>query len=349
VATVRVLVAPDSFKGTFPAVAVADAIARGLERAGVQADRCPVADGGEGTLDALLVALGGRVERVTVRGPLGAPVEACFALLGDPQRASLGSQRASLGPQRAPLGGPQRALLEMASASGLALIDELDPWDASTYGTGELIRAAVEAGARELLVGVGGSATVDGGRGALEAIADAGGMEGASIVVLCDVRTEWERCAEIYGPQKGADEAMVARLAARLDAFASELERDPRGVPMSGAAGGLSGGLWGGLGAELQPGAPYVLDALGFDARLREADAVVVGEGRIDAQSAMGKIVGEIAGRARAAGVPVHALVGRNELTADIGLASVTEATTLAELETAGERLASDLAAAPAR
>jgi glycerate 2-kinase len=316
---VRVLVAPDSFKGTFTAVAVADAIARGLERAGVDADRCPVADGGEGTLDALLVALGGRVERVTVRGPLGAPVEACFALLGD----------------------GRRALLEMASASGLALISHLDPWAATTYGTGQLIRAAVEAGAREVLVGVGGSATVDGGRGALEAIADAGGIEGARIVVLCDVRTEWERCAEIYGPQKGADEAMVARLAARLDAFATELERDPRAVAMTGAAGGLSGGLWGDLGAELQPGAPYVLDALGFDGRLREADAVVVGEGRIDAQSAMGKIVGEIAARARAVGVPVHALVGRNELTADIGLASVTEATTLAELEAAGERLAS--------
>jgi glycerate kinase len=355
---VRVLVAPDSFKGTFTAVEVADAIAGGLERAGVEADRCPVADGGEGTLDALLVALGGRVERVEVRGPLGAPVEACFALLGDPQPGTLrpqrtpptgprraplgGPQRAPLsGPQRAPLGGPQRALLEMASASGLALVPQLDPWHASTYGTGQLIRAAVEAGAREVLVGVGGSATVDGGRGALEAIADAGGMEGARIIVLCDVRTEWERCAEIYGPQKGADAAMVARLAARLDAFASELERDPRGVPMTGAAGGLSGGLWGGLDAELQPGAPYVLDALGFDARLREADAVIVGEGRIDAQSAMGKIVGEIAVRARAAGVPVHALVGRNELAADIGLASVTEATTLAELEAAGERLAS--------
>jgi glycerate kinase len=343
---VRVLVAPDSFKGTFSAVAVADAIARGLERAGVEADRCPVADGGEGTLDALLVALGGRLERVTVRGPLGDPVEACFALLGDPQHASepqraplAGPHRASLAaPRRAPLAGPQRALLEMASASGLALVSDLDPWNASTYGTGQLIRAAVEAGAREVLVGVGGSATVDGGRGALEAIA--GNLDGARIVVLCDVRTEWERCAEIYGPQKGADEAMVARLAARLDAFASELQRDPRGVPMTGAAGGLSGGLWGGLGAELQPGAPYVLDALGFDARLREADAVVVGEGRIDAQSAMGKIVGEIAGRARAASVPVHALVGRNELTAEIGLASVTEATTLAELEAAGERLA---------
>jgi glycerate 2-kinase len=313
----RVLVAPDSFKGTFTAVEVADAIARGLERAGVKADRCPVADGGEGTLDALLVALGGRVERATVRGPLGDPVEACFAVLGD----------------------GRRALLEMASASGLALVSELDPWNASTYGTGQLIRAAVQAGAREVLVGVGGSATVDGGRGALEAIA--GETGGARVVVLCDVRTEWERCAEIYGPQKGADEAMVARLAARLDAFAGGLERDPRGVPMTGAAGGLSGGLWGGLGAELTAGAPYVLDALGFDERLRGAAAVIVGEGRIDAQSAMGKIVGEIAARARATGVPVHAVVGRDALAGeDIGVASVTEATTLAELEAAGERFA---------
>jgi glycerate kinase len=270
-----------------------------------------------------------------VRGPLGDPVEASFALLG-PQPPSLGALS-------------QRALLEMASASGLALISELDPWNASTYGTGQLIRAAVEAGAREVLVGVGGSATVDGGRGALEAIADAGGVEGASIVVLCDVRTEWERCAEIYGPQKGADEAMVVRLAARLDSLASELPRDPRGIAMTGAAGGLSGGLWAGLGATLQPGAPYVLDALAFDSRLRGAAAVVVGEGRIDAQSAMGKIVGEIAARARAAGVPVHALVGRNELTGEIGLASVTEATTLAELEAAGERLGSHLVAAPAQ
>jgi glycerate kinase len=323
---VRVLVAPDSFKGTFAAVDVADAIARGLERGGVEADRCPVADGGEGTLDALLVALGGRVERLAVRGPLGAPVEACFALLGD----------------------GERALLEMASASGLPLMDELDPWAATTYGTGELIRAAVEAGAREVLVGVGGSATVDGGRGALEAIADAGGIEDARIVVLCDVRTEWERCAEIYGPQKGADDATVGRLAARLRALAAELPRDPRGVPMTGAAGGLSGGLWAGLGAALCPGAPYVLEALGFDERLRGARAVVAGEGRIDAQSAMGKIVGEIAGRARVSDVPLHAVVGRNALDPGvaerIGLASVTEATTLAALDEVGEQLAAKLA-----
>jgi glycerate 2-kinase len=319
-----VLVAPDSFKGTFSAVQVADAIGRGLERGGVAADRCPVADGGEGTLEVLIAALGGKVMRVPVRGPLGRPVEGEVALLGPDGR---------------------RALLEMASASGLGLIaeDERDPWAATTYGTGQLIRAAVDAGAREVLVGVGGSATVDGGRGALEAIAGAGGLDGATVAVLCDVQTPWEHCAEIYGPQKGADPDMVVRLAERLDAYAAELPRDPRGVPMTGAAGGLSGGLWAALDAALEPGAPYVLDALRFGDRLKTARAVIVGEGRIDAQSAMGKIVGEICARAAAHGVPVHAVVGRSDLdpsaARQIGLQSVTEATDLAEMEAAGERL----------
>jgi glycerate kinase len=230
----------------------------------------------------------------------------------------------------------------MAAASGLGLLaeDERDPWAATTYGTGQLIVAAARAGASEVLVAVGGSATVDGGRGALEAI---GARLDARIVVLCDVQTPWERCAEVFGPQKGADPALVERLAARLDAFAQELPRDPRGAPMTGAAGGLSGGLWAGLGAELAPGAPHVLDALGFDDRLRAADAVIVGEGRIDEQSVMGKIVGEIADRARSAGVPVHAIVGSNAIddatARDAQLQSVTEATTLAGIEAAGERL----------
>jgi glycerate 2-kinase len=326
-----VVVAPDSFKGTFSAVEVAGAIARGLEHGGVAADRCPVADGGEGTLEVLLAALGGEIVRVPVHDPLGREVEAELALLGDDRR---------------------RALLEMASASGLALVaeDERDPWAATTYGTGQLIRAAVEAGAREVLVGVGGSATVDGGRGALEAIADAGGLDGASVVVLSDVQTPWERCAEIYGPQKGAGPELVARLAERLDAYAAELPRDPRGVPMTGAAGGLSGGLWA-AGAALEPGAAYVLDSIGFGDRMRAARSVVVGEGRIDVQSAMGKIVGEICARARAAGVPADAVVGRSELDAaaarDIGLRSVTEATDLAAMEAAGERLAARVREAP--
>jgi glycerate kinase len=213
-----VLVAPDSFKGTFSAVEVAEAIGRGLGAAGLEADLCPVADGGEGTMETLLASIGGeQVEVDAVRGPLGASIRAPFALVD----------------------GGRRALVEMAAASGLALIaeDERDPWDATTYGTGQLIRAAVEAGATEIMVAVGGSATVDGGRGALEALDELGGIGGARVVVLCDVQTPWERCAEIYGPQKGADPAMVRRLAERLDAYATELPRDPRGVAMTGACG----------------------------------------------------------------------------------------------------------------
>src|SRR3954447_1355306 len=274
-----VLVAPDSFKGTFSAVEVAEAIGRGLSAAGLDVDLCPVADGGEGTMETLLASIGGEVVEVDdVRGPLGAPIRAPFALLDD----------------------GRRALVEMAAASGLALISEDDrnPWAATTYGTGPLIRAAAEAGAGEVMVAVGGSATVDGGRGALEALDALGGIGAARIVVLCDVQTPWERCAEVYGPQKGADAEMVRRLAERLDAYAAELPRDPRGVPMTGAAGGLSGGLWAGLGADLEPGAPYVLDAVRFDERLRGAVGVIAGEGRIDEQSVMGKIVGEIGERA---------------------------------------------------
>ena len=323
----RALVAPDSFKGTFSALEVAEAVARGLERGGVSADRCPVADGGEGTMDVMLAACRGRTVTVASRDPLGRPTDAAFALLDD----------------------GASALVETAAASGLGLLAEAerDPWSASTWGTGRLIRAAVEAGAREILVAVGGSATVDGGRGALDAIAEGGGPGGARITVLCDVETPWERCAEIYGPQKGAGAALVARLADRLDALASELARDPRGVAMTGAAGGLAGGLWAALDARLVGGAEHVLDAIGFDERLRGADAAVVGEGRIDEQSVMGKIVGAIARRAGAAGVPVYAIVGRNALdpaaAAAIGVRQIVEATTLAELESAGEQLATML------
>src|SRR6059058_430211 len=208
-----VLVAPDSFKGTFRATEVAGAIGRGLERAGLMPpDLCPVADGGEGTLDALLTQLGGEYLAAEASDPLGRPVRAGFALLED--------------------GGT--ALVEMAAASGLGLVpeDERDPWAASTRGTGELIAAAVAAGAQVILVAVGGSATTDGGAGALEAIAEAGGLRGAQIVVLCDVRTPFEDAAKVFGPQKGADRDMVARLTERLEQQAQAFPRDPRGVPM---------------------------------------------------------------------------------------------------------------------
>src|SRR3954447_8429214 len=163
-----VLVAPDSFKGTFRATEVAAAIGRGLERAGLMPpDLCPVADGGEGTLEALVVQLGGETAAARVCDPLGREMQACYALIE----------------------GGGVAIGEMAAASGLGLVaeDERDAWAASTYGTGQLIRAAAEAGAEEVMVAVGGSATTDGGRGALEAVDERGGVGEARIVVLCDV------------------------------------------------------------------------------------------------------------------------------------------------------------------
>jgi glycerate kinase len=292
----RVLVAPDSFKGTFRATEVAAAIGRGLESAGLAPpDLCPVADGGDGTMEVLLTALGGDTAAARVHDPLGREVDAAYALIED--------------------GGT--AVIEMARASGLALVepDERDAVAASTRGTGELIAAAAE-GVQVVLVACGGSATTDGAAGAIEAIEEAGGLGGARIVCLCDVRTPFERAAEVFGPQKGADPATVRQLTKRLNDFAQTLPRDPRGQPMTGCAGGLSGGLWAQYGAALEPGAAFVLDALDFDARMRAARAVIAGEGKIDEQTLQGKIAGEIATRARQAGVPCFAIVGTRELDA---------------------------------
>ena len=291
----QVLVAPDSFKGTFAAAAVASAIGRGLERAGfAPPDLCPVADGGEGTMAALLTTLGGETGGADATDPLGRPVRAGFGLIED----------------------GATAIVEVAEASGLGRVEEheRDAEAATSRGTGELIMAAVEAGARVVLVAAGGSATTDGGLGAIEAIADAGGLGGARLVVLCDVRTPFEQAARVFAPQKGADPAAVRRLARRLETLAAGWPRDPRGVAMSGAAGGLAGGLWAMFGAALEPGAPFVLDALDYDARMRAAAAVILGEGRLDATSMQGKILGEAATRARQAGVPCFAIVGTNAL-----------------------------------
>ena len=314
------LVAPDSFKGTFSAREVAAAIATGLRSAGRETEELPVADGGEGTMEVLISVLGGELQTVAATDPLGRPTEASFALLPD------GS-----------------AVVETAEASGFGLVaeDERDAWAASTRGTGELIAAAAEAGAKRAIVSVGGSATMDGGAGALEALEEAG-VE-IEIDVLADVRTPFEQAARVFGPQKGADPALVKRLERRLHRLAERLPRDPRGVPMTGAAGGLSGGLWAQAGARLVPGATFVLDAIGFDDRMRAAAFVVTGEGRLDEQTLQGKVVGEVATRCRQGGVTCHAVVGRNELDPFqeriLDLASVTEATTLAELEVAGRAL----------
>ena len=199
-----------------------------------------------------------------------------------------------------------------------------------------------------ILVAVGGSATTDGGAGALQAIEDAGGLRGARIVVLCDVQVPWERCAEVFGPQKGADAELVKRLAKRLDELADSFPRDPRGVPMTGAAGGLAGGLWAVHEATLEAGAPFILDALDFDERMRASRAVVTGEGKLDEQTLQGKLVGEIGTRTRQAGVPLHAIVGTDALDGFgkrmIDLQVVTEATTLEEVERAAEALGERLA-----
>jgi glycerate 2-kinase len=322
-----VLVAPDSFKGTFTSGQVAAAIASGIETAGTEVDLCPVADGGEGTLDALLGALRASLQTVPASDPLGHPVQAGFGLATSAR------------------GAATVAVVEVAAASGLGLVSpgERDAVAASTYGTGELIVAAARAGASVIYIGVGGSATSDGGAGAIKAIRAGGGLNGARLVVLCDVRTPFEDAARVYGPQKGADPDQVRRLTARLHSLARGFERDPRGVPMTGAAGGLSGGLWAEFGAELVPGAGFVLDAVQFDRRMRAARAVVTGEGRLDQQSLAGKLVSEVATRARQAGVPCFAVCGRRELDTFgarvLDLQAVLEASTVAELENAGRNL----------
>lgn len=317
-----VLVAPDAFKGTLSAPRVAAALARGLRAGGREPVELPLGDGGEGTLDALVAQLGAELRSATVSDPLGRPVEARFALTG----------------------GGRRAIVEMAEASGLRHVagDERDAWAASTRGTGELIAAACGAGASEVLVCVGGSATTDGGAGALEMLDQAG--VAPRLTVVCDVRTPWEEAARVFAPQKGADPALVARLARRLDALADAAPRDPRGVPMTGCAGGLSGALWAWRGAQLVAGAKYVLDAVGFDAAMLGARFVVTGEGKLDSQTLAGKLVAEVATRSRQSGVACHAVVGRRELDdfgeriLDLGL--VIEASDEAELEAAGRELA---------
>jgi glycerate 2-kinase len=322
-----ILVAPDSFKGTFSAVDVAEAIGRGLRARGRPIDLCPVADGGEGTLDALLAALDGERRTTPATDPLGRPVEAAFGI-GEGAR------------------GRVIGIVEMAAASGLGLVEESerDAVQASTFGTGELILAAIEAGAQDVYLGVGGSATTDGGAGAIRAIREGGGLGDARIIVLTDVRTPFEQAARVFGPQKGADTATVSRLTKRLHEQARGMKRDPRGVPMTGAAGGLSGGLWAEFAAELVPGAQFVLDAVDFDRRMRAARAVVTGEGKLDQQSLAGKLVSEIATRARQSGVPCHAIVGTRELDSFgvrvLDLQAVFEASTTRQISAAARRLA---------
>lgn len=320
-----VLVAPDAFKGSLPAARVAAAIGRGLRATrALQVDLCPVADGGESSMQLLLDTLGGELRDTRVSDPLGRPIQACLGLLAD----------------------DQTAVVEVAQASGLALlsVSERDAFGASSRGTGELILAAVAAGAKTVLVAAGGSASTDGGAGAIRAIQRGGGLGGAALVVLCDVRSTFEQAPVVYGPQKGADAATVARLRRRLGGMAARLPRDPHGIPLTGAAGGLAGGLWAVFAAKLVPGARYLLDAIGLQERLLCARAVVVGEGRMDSSTLDGKAAFEIATRARQAGVPAYAVTAENALDAFdariMDLQVILQASDERSLAAAGRKLA---------
>ncbi len=281
--------APDKFRGTASATEVADAIGRAAWEAGWRCDEVPMADGGEG----LLEALGGANRVSTVTGPLGDPVEAPWRL----DRST--------------------AVVEMALASGLTLVggaEENDPVAASTYGTGELVNDAVEAGARRVIVGVGGSATTDGGLGALRALYPLQRLRGVEIVVACDVSIGFVDAAERFAPQKGASPAQVELLRRRLERLAQVYEEehgvDVRALRGSGAAGGLAGGL-AAAGATLVDGFEVVAEEVGLDEKLEGADLVVTGEGFLDEASFEGKVVGGVADLAAELGVPVLAVVGR--------------------------------------
>ena len=282
------LAAPDKFRGTARAPEVAAAVCRAVAAAGGTCDEAPMADGGEGTLDAL----GGPNRRATVTGPLGDPVEAAWRLDG------------------------RTAVIEMAQASGLELAggpEGNDAMAASTYGTGELLATAVERGAREIIVGVGGSATTDGGLGALRALEPGPGLRGIDVRVACDVRLPFVEAAEVFAPQKGASAAQVELLRRRLERLA-QLYVEDRGVdvrdlPGAGAAGGLAGGL-AAAGATLESGFDLVADVVDLDVRLEGCDLVVTGEGFVDEQSFEGKVVGGVVELAAAAGVPVLVVAG---------------------------------------
>lgn len=359
-ARLTVVVAPDSFKGSLPAHEAAAAVAAGLRDAAATAGvdlvvrLRPVADGGEGSVDVVLAAGWTRQER-TVTGPTGSPVLAPFAL------TATGTE-------------PRTALLELAAASGLALLPggRPDPRGATTRGVGELVAAALDEGVDHLVLGIGGSATTDGGTGMAAALGarflDADGrplppggaaltdlarvdvtrlderLRTTEVVVACDVDnplTGPTGAAHVYGPQKGATPDDVAALDAGLARLAQVLRRDlgvdVERVPGAGAAGGVGAGALAFLGARLTPGIDLLLDLVGFDAALDGADLVVTGEGSFDAQSLAGKAPVGVARRARAAGVPVLVLAGRVDLDdadrARLADLGVVEARALLDLE----------------
>ena len=323
----KIIVAPDSFKESLSSLEAARQIEAGFREIFPDAEilKLPVADGGEGTVEALVAATGGEIRKVRVSGPLGTPVEAFYGVCGD----------------------GRTAVIEMAAASGLALVppDRRDPLLTGSSGTGQLIRRALDDGLRHLIIGIGGSATNDAGAGMLQALGvrlldargqdlsagggalkrlakiDAGGLDprlaDCRVEVACDVDnplTGERGASAVFGPQKGATPAMVAELDANLALFARVVERDLgrsiEGVPGAGAAGGMGGALMAFLRARLRPGVEIVLDAIELKTLMRGADLVITGEGCIDRQCIYGKTPVGVARIARQEGVPVIALAG---------------------------------------
>jgi glycerate kinase len=284
----QVVAAVDKFRGTATGAEVANAIGQACWELGHDCVELALADGGEG----LLEVLGGPNRTTTVTGPLGTPISAEWRF----QRHT--------------------AIIEMARASGLVLAggaEGNDPMNATTAGTGELIDAALAAGATRIIVGLGGSATTDGGLGALQAISAPNRLRGIELLVACDVTTRFEDAAAVFGPQKGATPAQVRMLTGRLHRLAQQYREqfgvDVSDIPGSGAAGGIAGML-AALGGTLLPGFDLVADELDLDDHVAGADLVITGEGHLDAQSFEGKVVGGVAAVAAEHGVPVAAIVG---------------------------------------
>jgi len=307
----RIVIAPDKFKGTATAREIADAIAVAVEDVGHSVVAVPMADGGDGTLDAL----GGANRTTTVTGPNGEPVSASWRL------------------------SKKTAVIEMALASGLVLAggaEENDPLNATTRGTGELIDTAIARGAQRIIVGLGGSATTDGGLGAVEAIGSPARMRGVAVEVATDVNTLFVDAARVFGPQKGATAAQVAFLEARLHGLA-ERYRDDFGVDVepvvgAGAAGGLGGGLVA-LGATIVSGFDLIADELGLFEQIEGADIVITGEGQLDSESFDGKVVGGVAEMAAETGARLVVVAGTIDDSAavhDLGVNGI--ALSLAEL-----------------
>ncbi len=323
----RIVVAPDSYKGSVSALGVAQAMERGILHVFPDAEvrKIPIADGGEGTVEALVTATSGQLNQTEVTGPLGVKLSAQWGVLGD----------------------GKTAVIEMAAASGLPLVakDKRDPRIATTFGTGELIRAALDAGLRKIIIGIGGSATNDGGTGMARALGarftsddgkalpeggaalallkhiDISGLDPrlleTEITVACDVDNPLcgpRGASAVFGPQKGATPEIVAELDSALAHFATCAQkvtcRNVAGLPGAGAAGGLGAGLMFFTSAKLKPGVEIVLDAVGFADVVKDAAFVITGEGRTDFQTAFGKAPVGVAKVAKQFKVPVFCLSG---------------------------------------